>query len=105
MNKNMLVSVIFCAILAMTACGGGNDEPQIPTQSETAKPSEGNNEETIESMKMKISIGDKIITATMEDNAAVRDFLSRLPLQVTLEDFNNTTEKFSIRLRHSSWLA
>lgn len=29
----------------------------------------------------------------MEDNAAGLDFLSRLPLEVTLEDFNNTTEK------------
>ena len=29
----------------------------------------------------------------MEDNAAARDFLSRLPLEVTLDDFNNTTEK------------
>lgn len=29
----------------------------------------------------------------MEDNAAGRDFLSRLPLEVTLNDYNNTTEK------------
>ena len=29
----------------------------------------------------------------MEDNAAAQDFLSRLPLEVTLNDFNNTTEK------------
>ena len=29
----------------------------------------------------------------MEDNAAARDFLSRLPLEVTLNDYNQTTEK------------
>ena len=29
----------------------------------------------------------------MEDNGAARDFLSRLPLEVTLEDYNNGTEK------------
>lgn len=45
------------------------------------------------SLKMKISVGDREIAATMEDNAAGRDFLSRLPLEVTLEDDNNTTEK------------
>ena len=45
------------------------------------------------SMKVKISVGNRIITATMEDNAAGRDFLSRLPLEVTLNDYNNTTEK------------
>lgn len=72
-----------------------NDEPEIPTQSETTDPSEWNNENTAESMKMNIIIGDKTITATMEDNAAGRDFLSRLPIEVTLEDFNNTTEKIS----------
>ena len=45
------------------------------------------------SMKVKISVGNRTITATMEDNAAGRDFLSRLPLEVTLNDYNNTTEK------------
>lgn len=45
------------------------------------------------SMKVKISVGDRTITATIEDNAAGRDFLSRLPLEVTLNDYNNTTEK------------
>ena len=45
------------------------------------------------SMKVNITVGDRTITATMEDNAAGRDFLSRLPLEVTLNDYNNTTEK------------
>lgn len=45
------------------------------------------------SLKVNIIVGDRIISATMEDNAAGRDFLSRLPLDVTLNDFNNTTEK------------
>lgn len=89
----MLASILFVAALSITAYGCGNEEPEIPAQSETTKPSEGNNEETNESMRMNIIIGDKTITAMMEDNAAGRDFLSRLPLEVTLEDFNNITEK------------
>lgn len=93
MSKTMFASVLLFAALSITACGSGNDEPEIPTQSETTNPSEGNNEATNESMKMNIIIGDKTMTATMEDNAAGRDFLSRLPLEVTLEDFNNITEK------------
>lgn len=44
-------------------------------------------------MKMKITVGGRTITATMEEHAAARDFLSRLPLEVTLEDYNQTTEK------------
>lgn len=48
---------------------------------------------TPSSIKMNITINNRTITATMEDNAATRDLLSRLPLEVTLDDFNNTTEK------------
>ena len=58
--------------------GASREEPETPGET---------------SMKVKISVGDRTITATMEDNAAVRDFLSRLPLEVTLNDYNNTTEK------------
>lgn len=45
------------------------------------------------SLNVNIIVGDQTVTATMEDNAAARDFLSRLPLEVTLNDYNNTTEK------------
>ena len=45
------------------------------------------------SLHINIIVGEQTITATMEDNGAARDFLSRLPLGVTLEDYNNGTEK------------
>ena len=45
------------------------------------------------SLHINIIVGGQTITATMEDNGAARDFLSRLPLEVTLEDYNNGTEK------------
>lgn len=45
------------------------------------------------SLNINIKIGDRTITATMENNAAARDFLSRLPLEITLKDYNNITEK------------
>ena len=51
------------------------------------------NESETTSLKANIAVADRTITATMEDNAAGRDFLSRLPLEVTLSDYNNTTEK------------
>lgn len=47
----------------------------------------------VSSLNVNITVGDRTITATMEDNAAGRDFLSRLPLEITLNDYNNTTEK------------
>lgn len=45
------------------------------------------------SLNINILVGSQTITATMENNGAARDFLSRLPLEVTLEDYNNGTEK------------
>ena len=58
--------------------GAGQEEPETPD---------------VSSLNVNITVGDRTITATMEDNAAARDFLSRLPLEITLNDYNNTTEK------------
>ncbi len=54
---------------------------------------EDNQDDATEGLGINIIVGDQTITATMEDNGATRDFLSRLPLEVTLEDYNNGTEK------------
>lgn len=46
-----------------------------------------------ETLKINITVDGKTVTATLIDNSASRDLVSRLPLEITLEDFNNTTEK------------
>lgn len=45
------------------------------------------------SLKVKISVGDPDNFRHNGGQCGRRDFLSRLPLEVTLNDFNNTTEK------------
>lgn len=52
-----------------------------------------NNADEAESLSINLIIGDQTVRATMENNGAARDFISRLPLDVTLEDYNNGTEK------------
>lgn len=89
----MFIPIFIFATLSMIACGDENDDPKTPSLTEVVTPSDENNEGKKESMKMNIIIGDRTVSATMEDNAAGRDFLSRLPFEITLEDFNNTTEK------------
>ena len=42
---------------------------------------------------INIIVNGQTITATLENNGAARDFLSRLPLNTTLEDYNNGVEK------------
>jgi hypothetical protein len=43
-----------------------------------------------EDMKVRITIGEKVVTATLTDSEAARDFVSLLPLTLTLEDYNKT---------------
>lgn len=84
MKKLLLIPKMLLTVLSMTACSGTYEEPLTPEQPETPENS---------SLNVNIMVGDRTITATMEDNAAARDFLLRLPLEVTLNDYNNITEK------------
>jgi hypothetical protein len=45
-------------------------------------------------MKIRIDVDGTRVTATLDDTAASRDFVSLLPLTLTLEDYNRT-EKIS----------
>lgn len=45
-------------------------------------------------MKIKINIGGKVLTATLADNATARDFVSLLPLSVSMNDLFGR-EKYS----------
>ena len=62
----------------LESLGASSEEPDTPDAT---------------SLNINIIVGEQTITATLEDNGAARDFLSRLPLEVTLEDYNNGTEK------------
>ena len=46
------------------------------------------------SMKISLKVGDKLLTATLIDSATTRDFISLLPLTLTLKDYAGT-EKIS----------
>jgi hypothetical protein len=47
-----------------------------------------------ENMKIRITLKDRVITATLNNNKTNRDFVSQLPLTLTLEDYSGT-EKIS----------
>lgn len=50
--------------------------------------------ENTDTMKIKITIGEKTLTATLNDSPTAKDFASLLPLTLTLRDYN-ATEKIS----------
>jgi hypothetical protein len=57
-----------------------------------ASANEGNQRES--AMKIRMTINGEVATATLIDNATARDFLSLLPLTLTLDD-HAATEKIS----------
>lgn len=46
------------------------------------------------SMKIRLKVGDRVVAASLIDNVTARDFVSLLPLTLTLEDYAGT-EKVS----------
>jgi hypothetical protein len=50
--------------------------------------------EQADSMKIRLKVGDTVLTASLIDSATTRDFISLLPLTLTLEDYAGT-EKIS----------
>jgi len=56
-------------------------------------PNEVSNEQ-VENMKIRIKFEDKVLTATLIDSKSARDFVSQLPLTLTLEEYA-ATEKIS----------
>ena len=84
-------SIIVNQTLLLTSSTLSQMNSRVPEWLDSIEELKKNNET---SMNIKITVGGKTITATMEDNASARDFLSRLPLDVTMNDFGDTEKIF-----------
>ena len=90
----LVPDAVFEESLLLTSSTLGNMATRIPQWLESLGASrEEPDTPDATSLNVNIIVGEQTITATMEDNGAARDFLSRLPLEVTLEDYNSGTEK------------
>ena len=77
--------------ISLTACETENN----PTSQEIAGNSENDKPETeIQNMKLKVTIGNVVLTATLADNPTAKDFISLLPLTVKLDDYANSEKIF-----------
>jgi hypothetical protein len=78
MRKPLFIFILAVSC-AFTVCaqGAGADNPQKESN-----------------IKIEITIGGKQLTALMTDNATAKDFVSRLPLTVRLDDYANTEKIF-----------
>jgi hypothetical protein len=82
MNKKItaLLAVIFASVFSIVTI----------SEAQTTK----SGKEQADSMKISLRVGDRVLTATLIDSATTRDFISLLPLTLTLKDYAGT-EKIS----------
>lgn len=89
MKKLFFLPLLLLSVLTMAACTDLETEA-TPDRPETPEQPGGKDDgpaPDATAAKVRIVISASSITATMEDHAAGRDFLSRLPLEVTLKDY------------------
>ena len=99
--KPLLALIIAFGILpCFSACDecrhGANFSATVERSTSHDHPSTTEQEasEVKEIRKIKITVGDQVITATLDDNATAKDFAALLPMTLKLGDYNRT-EKVS----------
>ncbi len=94
-QKRMLILLLAVAMsLSSSACRANNS---ITNSTSSEIPSETPPEPSTEQanrMKINIRVRNEVVTATLIDSKITQDFISLLPLTLTLEDYANT-EKVS----------
>lgn len=82
MRKTVLLYLLLLSGMTfnLTACFPDNEVP--PTSEKPTEQPEKPNQS--ENMNIKISIGDKILTATLNDTPTSQDFIARLPLTLQM---------------------
>jgi hypothetical protein len=58
------------------------------------KPKEEDNISKTDTMKLKITVGNKTATGVLYDNPTSRDFITMLPLTVKMDDYSDTEKIF-----------
>ena len=97
MKKLFLFPVILLFALTITACSNspnGFEEPETEQPKTPGNDGDEDNKPEDNSMKIKITVGNREVTATMKDNVTARDFLSRLPIEVTMNDYAGAEKIF-----------
>ncbi|MDZ8033312.1 cyclophilin-like fold protein [Nostoc sp. DedSLP04] len=90
-QQRMLILVLALVMsLSYSACRADNS---ITSSASLKMPTEISTKQA-DSMKINIKVKDKVVTATLIDSKTTQDFISLLPLTLTLEDYA-TTEKIS----------
>jgi hypothetical protein len=88
MKKILSFALALAMALTHSACSADNTVPVSTPTAPQASPEE------VVRMKIRLDVGEMRLSATLTDNKTTRDFISLLPLTLTLEDYAGT-EKIS----------
>ena len=88
--RRIFLAFAFAIAFVHAGCGADN------SAANSAPPSSPTKTSTLESqiMKIRLKLDDKVITATLNDSETARDFVSLLPLTLTMNDLFRR-EKFA----------
>jgi hypothetical protein len=91
----MMMRTVLPVLMLATAVGG-TVTLACAGENEAARPGlgQGRSDKQVRTMKIRMDVEGTAITATLADNATSRDFVSLLPLTLTLKDYE-ATEKIS----------
>jgi hypothetical protein len=73
-------------VVALLLVGGNVIAADVPSP----QPARADASQKVSQMKIRIQIEGRSVTATLEESQAAQDFLSLLPLSLTLTDYNST---------------
>jgi hypothetical protein len=89
-----LAVAVLASATKEVACGGAdNDTTAAPTAGQPSDPPPQRSENSprrTDDMNITLSFNDTELTATLVDNETTQDFLSLLPLTLTLSDYRKT---------------
>src|SRR6266487_3777506 len=93
--RRIFLAFAFAIALVHAGCGADN------STANSAPPNSPTKTSTLESqiMKIRLKIDDKVITATLNDSKTTRDFISLLPLTLTMNDLFRREKLLICRVR------
>lgn len=99
MHKRRLVALAAILLVSLSGCTTSQEDAQTPAQSTTptqpdtspqsttATPNGPAGEDQVNVTRLRFSTGDAEIVVRVADNPTSRDFVSKLPLSLTFEEF------------------
>lgn len=78
--QRVTLALLMGAGLGLSACSPGTSVASPTTDAAPRQSQEG-------SMKIRVDVDGEVVTATLDDTAAARDFAALLPLSLTLKDY------------------